>query len=179
MNETPKKDRTWLYVGVAFAAFWAAYLIFFNPRNAVHLEGTGLTLPADYGWKLEDLEGKPVTLGDYRGRVILLNVFATWCGPCLGEMPSLVSLAKNPKLKGVAFLCVTNETSDRSIEKYAHSNMQGLTVLRSEALPAVFTTEGIPATFIIAPDGAVVASVVGAANWNDPAVVDFVEKQLK
>jgi len=178
----PRRDRTWLYVGVVFVAFWAFYLAVLNPKiapdevGAPRLEGTGLTLPADYGWPLEGLDGKPVSLADFRGRPILLNLWATWCPPCRAEMPSLVRLAANPKLKGVAFVAVTTERMSPAIAQFAGSEMRGLTVLRADRVPEVFATDGIPATFVIAADGKVVASEVGSARWDDPTVVDLLAK---
>jgi thiol-disulfide isomerase/thioredoxin len=182
MTETVKKDRTWLYVGLTFTAFWAVYLIFLNPHlrdvgpEPPQLEGSGLPLPADYGWQLEDLEGKPVTLAAYRGRPIVLNLWATWCPPCRQEMPSLVRLAANPDLGKVAFLCVTNEKPSQSVRGYARSDMVGLTVLRSDDVPDVFKSDGIPATYIVGPDGKVVVTTVGAARWDDPSVVALLKK---
>jgi thiol-disulfide isomerase/thioredoxin len=177
MSESNPKDRTWLYVGLAFIVFWGVYLMFFNSKIA--LEGTGLDLPADFSWKLEDLEGKPVALAEYRGRPIVLNIWATWCGPCRSEMPSLVKLAAEPRLKGVVFVAVTNEPANEAVKKYAREEMRGLTVLRADQVPEVFTTEGIPATFVIAPDGKVVASQVGARNWDDPEIVKLLEDLAK
>ena len=180
MNDVVKKDRTWLYVGVAFVAFWGLYLTFFPPKtgpegglDVPRLRGTGKTLPADYGWTLHDLDGKPVAFADFARRPIVLNLWATWCGPCREEMPSLVKLAENPRLKDVAFVAVTSERASESVRKVAREELRGLTVLRADALPEVFATEAIPATFVIAPDGSVVASEVGAARWDDPTVVDF------
>jgi thiol-disulfide isomerase/thioredoxin len=184
MNESPKKDRTWLYVGLAFVAFWAIYLTFFNKgtgpeglgSGAPRLEGTGKTLPADYGWTLQDLDGKPVSFGEFAGKPVLLNLWATWCGPCRGEMPSLVKLAENPQLKGVAFVAVTNEPANENVRKVAREELRGLTVLRANGLPEVFATDAIPATFLIAPDGQVAASEIGSARWDDPSVVEFLEQ---
>ena len=109
----------------------------------------------------------------------MLNLWATWCPPCRAEMPSLVALARDPRTKGAAFVCVTNEPASDRVIDFASEHMKGLTVLRASAVPAVFATEGIPATFVIAADGAVVASEVGAARWDDPSVVDFLERLLK
>jgi hypothetical protein len=95
------------------------------------------------------------------------------------EMPSLVALAANPRLRGVAFVCVTDEGPTPAVRKYAAESMPGLTVLRAEGLPPAFATEGIPATFILDASGKVVAAHVGAAKWDDPGVVAFLENLLK
>ncbi|HEY2159472.1 MAG TPA: TlpA disulfide reductase family protein [Isosphaeraceae bacterium] len=181
----PKKDRTWLYVGLAFLVFWGVYLTFFTPKTGTEtlgiprLEGTGKTLRADYGWTLQDLDGKPVPFSEFARKPVVLNLWATWCGPCRMEMPGLVRLAANPRLKGVAFVAVTAEPANDSVRKVAKEELKGWTVLRADDVPAVFASDAIPATFVIAPDGKVVASEIGAARWDDPSVVDFLEKLAK
>jgi thiol-disulfide isomerase/thioredoxin len=181
----PKKDRTWLYVGLAFAIFWGVYLAFFARRTGTEtlgiprLEGTGKTLPADYGWTLKDLDGKPVSFGDFAHKPVVLNLWATWCGPCRMEMPGLVRLAENPRLKGVAFVAVTAEPATDDVRKVAGEELKGWTVLRADDVPEVFASDVIPATFVIAPNGVVVATEIGSARWDDPSVVDYLEKLAK
>ena len=58
-------------------------------RGAPVLEGTALSKPADYNLTLYDLEGRAVPFAQYRGKTVFLNVWATWCGPCVMEMPSI------------------------------------------------------------------------------------------
>ena len=186
MNDAtrPKSDRTWLYIGLAFAGLWAVYLAFFNPRSrdesipAPSLADVGIPLPADYAWPLEDLDGNPVSFETFRGKPVVLNLWATWCGPCRAEMPSLVRLAANPRLKAVAFVCVTGEPASASVKRFAQTEMAGLTVFRADGVPRVFETQGIPATFIIGADGKIKASEVGSARWDDPTVVAFLEKLI-
>src|SRR4051794_26525452 len=84
----------WVLTVVAVTA-WFTYLYLYGPkppRNVPILEGTGLSRPADLGWKLRDLEGRATTLERYRGRTIFLNIWATWCPPCVGEMPAIARL---------------------------------------------------------------------------------------
>ncbi len=185
MSPPPNQGRTWLYIGLAFLAFWGAYLFFFAPKTGPEtlgiprLEGTGKTLPADYGWTLQDLDGKSVSFGEFAHKAVVLNLWATWCGPCRMEMPGLVRLAEDPRLKGVAFVAVTAEPANDNVRKVAKEELRGLTVLRAGDMPEVFASNAIPATFIIAPDGKVVASEIGSVRWDDPSVVDFLEKLAK
>jgi thiol-disulfide isomerase/thioredoxin len=185
MDDKPRKDRTWLYVGLAFAGFWACILAFINPLGVpeggpvLATPSPDLTKSTDTGWVLQDLDGKPVSFDSFRGRPIVLNFWATWCGPCRNEMPTLVRLAADPRLKGVVFLGVTGETASDLVKAYAKSNMQGLTVLHADNVPAKFATPAIPATFLIGADGKIAASETGAARWDDPSVVTFLEKLLK
>jgi thiol-disulfide isomerase/thioredoxin len=184
MDEKPRQDRTWLYVGLGFALLWAAILAFLHPggEGGLRAPALGSDAPrgvADYSWTLRDLDGKAVSLGDFKGRPIVLNIWATWCTPCRAEMPSLARLAADPRLKGVAFLGVTDEKPTDSVKKYARDEMKGITVLTADGVPAAFATEGIPATFIVAADGGIVLSHVGAARWDDPAVVDYLDTLVR
>lgn len=174
----PKPDRTWLYVGIAFAAFWAVYLAWFNPLSrpgGPDLTRPARSQPADYSWRLVDLDGNPVPFARYRGRAVFLNVWATWCPPCVREMPSIAALAANPKLKDVAFVCASTDESADTVKRFLAGKNWPMTVLRAPELPPVFTTDGIPATFLIAPDGRIAAAEVGSSDWNDPKVVAFLE----
>ena len=182
MTEVAKKDRTWLYVGLTFIVFWGFYLAVLNPGltdQPPDLENTTPTLSADFGWVLETLDGKSVSLADYKGRPIVLNLWVTWCPPCRKEMPSLVALAAHPELSKVAFLGVTTEKPTGVVKSYAQDEMKGMTVLRSEDVPGVFKTDGIPATFIISPDGKILVSQVGTAKWDDPSVVNLLKLLVK
>jgi thiol-disulfide isomerase/thioredoxin len=179
-----KVDRLWWILGLVFVSGWCVYLYFFGPtlstRNVPTLEGTALPVPADYDWELEDAQGKATTLGRYRGKTVFLNLWATWCGPCMAEMPSIQRLAGMPGLEGgeVAFVCVSIDQEVDAFRQFVASAKDvPMTFLHADPakLPPVFTTDGIPATFVIAPDGRVAAAVTGGADWDDPSVVDFLK----
>ncbi len=137
-----------------------------------HSSGGG---QANYAWKVRTLEGKPVDLASYKGRAIFLNLWATWCPPCREEMPSIARLAADPKLKDVAFLCVSNEDST-AVMNYLSAHRSPMTMLVApEPPPSVFATDGIPATFIIAPDGRIVRREVGGMDWDTPENVKLLE----
>ena len=104
--------RTWWLVAAAFAVFWVAYLAFFIPRRRADLEHSGTDQPADYSWAIMDLNDRPVSFSAFQGRPVFLNIWATWCGPCVAELPSIARLAQ-PKLAGkkVAFVCVSTDDS--------------------------------------------------------------------
>jgi thiol-disulfide isomerase/thioredoxin len=125
---------------------------------------------------LLDLDGQPVDFGRFKGKAVFLNIWATWCGPCVQELPSIARLAGNPTLKDVAFVCVSTDDSAEPVKKFLKGKGWPMTVLRATDCPAVFRTEGIPATFLIGPDGRIAASEVGSAEWDDPKVMDLLKK---
>ncbi len=178
-GDTPKRDRSWLIIVLVFMGFWIVYLAFFAPGNRPpSLEGTGLGRPAEYGWTLEDLKDQPVRFSRFEGKTVFLNVWATWCGPCVGEMPSIARLAAHPQFKGknIEFVCVSVDDSAETVRQFVADKNWPMTVLHARSLPPVYQTDVIPATFIIAPGGRIVAHEVGASNWDRPEVVSFLEK---
>jgi thiol-disulfide isomerase/thioredoxin len=176
-----KPDRSWLIVALVFVGFWIVYLAFFAPGNRPpSLDGSRTNEPAEYGWTLEDLNGQPVRFTRFEGKAVFLNIWATWCRPCVGEMPSIAKLAANPRFKGknIEFVCVSVDDSAETVRHYVAKDKKNwpMTVLHAQSLPRVFQTEGIPATFVISPDGRIVAAEVGASDWDRPEVVSFLEK---
>jgi thiol-disulfide isomerase/thioredoxin len=185
--EPPKtRTRNWLAIGLVAALAWAIFLATSaklrtsEGLEAPQLEPSAVARPAEFRWTLMDLEGKSVDFAKFRGRPILLNVWATWCPPCLKEMPSIANLAANPSLKekGVVFLCVSVDKSPETLQGFMKDKSWGMTILQSDpnSVPPVFKTEVIPATFLIAPNGQIVSTEVGSAQWDDPTVVKFLEQ---
>lgn len=176
-------SRTWWIVGLGLLMIgWAYYLRNYGPR------GTGglLEVPslktsrpeyrADFDWTLRDLEGRTISFETFRGRPIFLNLWATWCGPCLSELPAIERLASNPRLKKVAFLAVSTEDLE-TLQGFNASRPLRVPVFQSPTdPPAIFQSPGIPATYLIAPDGRIATAQIGSAQWDDPSVVDFLEK---
>ena len=179
MTDTkPRPDRSWLIIALVFLGFWVVYLTFFAPRNRRPLENSSIDLPADYTWKLEDLSEQPVQFSRFKGKTVFLNIWATWCGPCVGEMSSIARLAENPRLKGknIEFVCVSTDDSTDTVVRFVRDKNWPMTVLRAQSLPPVFHTEAIPATYIITPGGRIVAAEVGANDWDKADVIAFLEK---
>jgi len=174
----PGPDRSWLIIALVFLGFWVVYLTFFAPGNRKPLENSAIDRPAEYNWKLEDLGEQPVQFSRFKGKTVFLNIWATWCPPCVREMPSIARLAENPRLKGknIEFVCVATDDSTATVVRFLRDKSWPMTVLRSQSLPPVFQTEAIPATYIITPGGRIVAAEVGANDWDNAEVVAFLEK---
>jgi thiol-disulfide isomerase/thioredoxin len=180
MTETgPSSGRIWWIIGIGFVSAWCLYLFFYGPKAPLPppaLEGTALRQPADYDWTLRDLDGREVPFSQYRGKTIFLNIWATWCSPCVAELPAIARLARSRELGQVAFVCVSTDDDPETVRRFLRGKDWPMTILHATGLPEVFTTQGIPATFLIAPDGHVAASSVGSAAWDDPSVVTFLRQ---
>lgn len=128
--------------------------------------------PADYHFAFNDLANTERSLEEFKDKVVVLNFWATWCGPCLAEMPSLArlhrSLASDPD---VAVLCVSQESLS-AIKGKAIADIEGLPLFScaKSAIPDVYKSDAIPVTFIIGRDGRIAFSHVGSADWNDQSV---------
>jgi thiol-disulfide isomerase/thioredoxin len=177
-DPVPNPGRVWMYVVVGLAAVWMIGLALFLPGPRKTLENSGLSTPAVYDWSPVDLNGQPVPFSKFKGKTIFLNFWATWCPPCLREMPSIVKLAKNPRLrdKNIEFVCISRDVSTEIVREFVADKNWPMTILRADTVPTVFFSEGVPTTFVIAPDGQIVAYESGAADWSEPHVVDMLEK---
>jgi thiol-disulfide isomerase/thioredoxin len=173
-----KPSRIWWYVAIGGAVFWAVCLYVVPIGQRKLLENSGMSTPANYDWSPVDLNDQPVPFSRFKDKTIFLNIWATWCGPCVREMPSIDKLARNPQLQGknIEFVCVSIDESTEAVRQYVADKKWSMTILRTGKVPSVFYSEGIPATFVIAPDGRIAGFEVGAADWNEPHVVEFLEK---
>ncbi len=184
MEAGPPSMRRWWLIGLGLTAAWVAFLAFFGPETgAGGLEVPSLEPPArpaitGYDWPVRDLDDRPADFAQFRGRPVLLNLWATWCGPCVEEMPALARLAADPRIKaaGAVVVCVSTDESPDALRRFVKDKPWAMTILRATSLPPEFATDGIPATFLIAPDGRIAAAQVGSAKWDDPSVAAFLEK---
>lgn len=128
---------------------------------------------SDFAVGLETPDGIPFDGGSVRGKTVFLNYWATWCGPCRAEMPSIQRLYAKTRDLGIVFLLVSDEKPEK-ITTYLTKNALAMPIYRStKSRPAAFQTDGIPATFILTPDGRVAFSHVGAARWDDDSSLAF------
>ncbi len=178
MNQTFLKYAAVIGLGLVL---WVALLRFIDPfQIPPSLTNGSDRKTADFAWTLKDFQGKPVDFAQYKGKVVFLNIWATWCPPCVSEMPSITMLATHPKLqgKGIEFLCVSVDDDPEAPRAFWQQRKLKGTPLwfGGEAIPTVYATDGIPATFIIAPDGRIAVAEVGSARWDDPKVVELLEQ---
>ncbi|MBI1322254.1 redoxin family protein [bacterium] len=175
--------RQWLMV-IVLLATWMGVLRY---NRSVMMSGANLPAPimdisaspskVSTGWTILDSSGKPFDWSKAKDKLVLVNVWATWCGPCRAELPSLESLSKNEKLKDkLVVLCVSGDDRPEQLREFLKRNTLDFPAYFVPELPSEFVTEGIPATFLISSEGKLLASDVGSARWDAPEFVEKLEK---
>ena len=129
---------------------------------------------------LPDLAGVERTLSSYRGSVVLFNVWATWCQPCVDEMPSLQKLNEGMKGKKFKILAASIDTDVQLVEPFMKKYGLSFTALLDPkgVTSELYETTGVPETFLINQQGVVVEKIVGPLDWSNPGVFDYLEKLL-
>ena len=127
---------------------------------------------------LPDGEGNTVRLSDFRGEVVLLNFWATWCPPCVEEMPSLQKLQEALGEKGLNVLAISVDERKEDVERFQKELDLSLPILYDPGAKVAhsFATFKFPETYIVGRDGRLVGKVIGPRDWIAPIVIrDFVE----
>jgi peroxiredoxin len=175
--------RQWSIVGGVVAALGVA--LWFATRTF----GADL-FPVAPGSKAPSFHAATVTPGekkfkditDYRGQVVLLNMWATWCVPCKAEMPDIQALheALGPQGLRVVGVSVDEPDMDEAIRAFVAEHKLTFEILHegSGAIERDYQTSGIPETFVIGRDGVIRKRVIGAAAWNSEANVNLVRGLL-
>ncbi|MEM6687112.1 MAG: TlpA disulfide reductase family protein [Bacteroidota bacterium] len=131
----------------------------------------------DFDWNLVDHQGKTVNFQEMEGEIILVNFWATWCPPCVAEMPSLHNLYVDYKDE-IQFVFVANDTMEK-VTAYLQKNGFDVPVYYSkENEPAELESSSIPTTFLIDDQGKIVMKEVGAYNWNSTNVREQIDELL-
>lgn len=132
-------------------------------------------------FSLQSLEGPALNLNDYRGKYLLLNFWATWCGPCKVEMPSLEKLHRQFKGKNLAVLAVSNDIfGAQVVEPYMQAQHFTFPVALDPELKTSnqFGVISLPTTFLINPHGKIIGVLNGAEDWSAPKTILYFEQLL-
>ena len=119
-----------------------------------------------------------VQLSQYRGQVVVLNFWATWCVPCVEEMPSLVRMQKLMKDKGITVLAVSVDVDDNAYHQFVKEHGVTLTTVRDpqQKAPALFGTHMWPETYVIDRQGVIRRKFLGAVDWTQPDITEFLSR---
>ena len=135
-----------------------------------------MTKPLDL--KFTSVDGKEVNLADLKGKVVLIDFWATWCPPCVEETPSLIRMQSRMKDKGVVVLAVSIDVDDAAYHKFLRDYGVNMVTVRDEAQKAsdLYGTHGWPESYIIDRNGIIRRKFIGAVQWNSPEVTEFLSK---
>ena len=128
------------------------------------------------------LANREITLSQFRGKHVLVNFWATWCGPCKIEMPSLEALYERFKDKNYALLAISNDMFGANIVKpFVKAHNINFPVLLDQRLKVsnAFGVVSLPTTFMIDPQGKIIGALFGAEDWATPSNILYFENLLK
>ena len=133
-------------------------------------------------FKLRNIKGNYESLDSYRGGVVVLNFWATWCAPCRIEMPSFEKLYRRYRSEGVTVLAITlDKNSENKIKSFVDEYGLSFPILLDEKgeVERLYPSMTIPFTYIIDRQGRIVARVDGAKNWESSETFEAIEYLLK
>jgi len=133
------------------------------------------TAAPDFTVKDADRE---VTLSNFRGKVVVLNFWATWCPPCVEETPSLVQMQGRLKDKGVTVVAVSVDADESAYRRFIKDHNMNLLTVRDadQKSNSLYGTTMFPETFVIDRQGVVRRKFIGAVDWNSQEITDFLSK---
>ena len=138
------------------------------------------SLPAP-DFSLQSLDGREINLRQHRGNYVLINFWATWCGPCKMEMPSLEKVYQRFKSKNFSLLAISNDMfGAKIVEPYIKAHGLTFPVLLDQQLQASnkFGVVSLPTTFMIDPQGNIIGELRGAEDWASPDNLLYFENLL-
>jgi thiol-disulfide isomerase/thioredoxin len=128
---------------------------------------------------LKTLDGRTVTLADFHGKAVAINFWATWCGPCEWEMPSMEKLHRKYQGRPFALLAVSVDTgaADVFVRPYAKGMGLTLPVILDSTLQTSrsYRVRGLPTTFFVSHDGALLGQIHGPRDWTTPEALAFID----
>lgn len=132
---------------------------------------------AEYNWELHDLEGQRVSFSDSKGNVVLINFWATWCPPCVAELPSMQDLFSEYGDRA-HFYFVTSE-DPKVVQRFMEKKGYDFPIyFEVHKPPSLLRVNSIPTTFVLAKDGEVMIKKTGAAKWDDEKIKLLVDELL-
>ncbi len=119
-----------------------------------------------------------VTLSEFRGKVVVLNFWATWCQPCVDEVPSLEIMQQKLRSKGVIVLAVSVDEDASAYRRFLQQHNVGLLTVRDPTQKSndLYGTFRFPETYIIDRKGMMRRKFIGEVNWSDPEVVNYLSR---
>lgn len=136
---------------------------------------------ADYNLQVTDMNGNLVKMSNYKNKVIFLNFWATWCMPCVAELPSINKLYNQFKNEDIVFLLISDENIEK-VKNYKDRKKYDVPFFiqdENSIIPKIYFSPGIPTTFIINKKGEIIKASSGAEDWDDKEFIDIVQKLVQ
>lgn len=155
-------------------AVFLALLVLCGCYGSSHPPRIGTSAP---DFIVQDTDHK-VELRNFRGKIVVLNFWATWCPPCVEEMPSLVQLEQRLSNKGVAVIGISVDVDGDAYHKFLKDYKVDFLTVRDpdQKTSHLYGTFKYPETYIIDSKGIVRRKFIGAVDWSSPEIVDFLTK---
>ena len=185
MSKTNEKDFNYPMAVIIFVALTVLVIILslkLNDSaefsNQVAIE-SGIPAP---DFTFPGLDGKMVSLSDYKGKVVLVNIWATWCPPCVDEMPSMEKLYRKFKGENFEILAISiDEPGSEAVAPFMKKTRLTFPALIDSkgAIKPVYRISGIPESFIIDKHGILIKKIVGPVDWAAPKVFRFISSLIQ
>ncbi len=129
-------------------------------------------------FSLKDLSGRPVSLSSLKGKVVLLNFWATWCPPCISEMPVFNRLYKEMRSRGLEIVAISADRSEGYLRDYVSKHSLDFRVLYDEdrSVTKQYKVFSMPTTFLIDKNGIIIEKFFGEYDWTDQEIKKKIEK---
>ena len=129
---------------------------------------------------LMSAHGQDISLTDYRGKFVLINFWATWCPPCVKEMPALNSLNDKLKGQGLRVVAVHAGPALATVKKFLKENPVNFDVVIDKNMSlSSWQVSGLPTTFLVNPDGKLIYKATGERDWDSEEMVAFIKAVMK
>lgn len=127
---------------------------------------------------VKDRNGQMHSLNDFRGKVVLVNFWATWCPPCIEEMPSMDNLQKKLDEEKFAVIAISVDDSWDPVDAYIKSSNLDLNIYSDfeGKVAKLYGTHKVPETYILSKEGTVVRKIMGVIDWTSPQIVSFLKE---
>lgn len=147
-----------------------------RPKTEINYNTTGTYPKFDLNLDLQDADGQALNLQAFQGKVLFINLWATWCPPCLAEMPNIAHLFRELENSGIQFVMISQDRDFNKAIEFVRKKGYDFPVYQARgSWPAVLNTSSIPTTFVIDKQGNVVVNHQGMAQYNTKKFITFLQ----
>jgi cytochrome c biogenesis protein CcmG, thiol:disulfide interchange protein DsbE len=172
---TARQELAAKFTLMGFVLFFV--LFFTRPQGQFKAVKLGEQVP---NFTLRKDDGQVASLADYRGKILVLNFWASWCGPCVDELPSLKQFAERYNDKGVVVLGVSLDEDPEAYKEFLVKYQINFSTLRnpSHSVSEMYGTFKLPETYIISRDGHLMNKIIGPTDWASKNLLSYIDSLL-